>query len=95
MSKYLALLAGVLAAASVSAGGDNADSMRSADEKFELLDADQNSAISMSEASEDQNLAATFSAVDADGDGEVSQTEYTAHLAESGEHEQPSATSQE
>lgn len=83
MKRYLALLAGGLLATTAFAGGDKDHSMKSADQKFEQLDADQSSTISMSEASEDEKLSATFAAVDADGDGELSQTEYTAHLAES------------
>ena len=83
MNKYLALLAGGLLATTAFAGGDKDHSMKSADQKFEQLDADKSSSISMSEASEDKKLSATFASVDADGDGELSQTEYTAHVAES------------
>ena len=84
MKRDVALLAGGLLAMTAFAGGDKDHSMKSADEKFEQLDSDQSSSISMSEASQDEKLSATFAAVDADGDGELSQTEYTAHLSESG-----------
>ena len=83
MKRYLVLLAGGLLATTAFAGGEKDHSMTSADQKFEQLDSDQSSSISMSEASQDEKLSATFSAVDADGDGELSQTEYTAHLTES------------
>lgn len=84
MKRYLVLLAGGLLATSAFAGGDKDHSMKSADQKFEQLDSDQSSSISMSEASQDEKLSATFASVDADGDGELSQTEYTAHVSESG-----------
>jgi Ca2+-binding EF-hand superfamily protein len=83
MKRYLVLLAGGLLATTAFAGGDKDHSMKSADQKFEQLDSDQSSSISMSEASQDEKLSATFAAVDADGDGELSQTEYTAHVSES------------
>ncbi len=81
-SKYLVLLAGAMLATGAVAGGDKYES-KSADQKFDKLDANQDSAISKSEASEDENLAATFASVDADGDGQLSRTEFTAHLAQS------------
>lgn len=81
-SKYLVLLAGAMLATGAVAGGDKHDS-KSADQKFDQLDADQDRSISKTEASQDENLAATFASVDADGDGELSRTEFTAHLTES------------
>lgn len=83
MNKPLVLIAGVVLATSAFAGGDKDHSMKSAEQKFEQLDADQSQSISATEASEDQKLSATFASVDADGDGELSQTEYTAHVADS------------
>jgi hypothetical protein len=82
-TKYFAVIAGALLATAASAGGDKDHSMKSADQKFERLDSNQDSAISKSEASNDSNLAATFASVDADGDGTLSKTEYTAHLSKS------------
>lgn len=79
-SKYLALLAGAMLATGAMAGGDK--DMKSADQKFDRLDSNQDSSISMSEASNDETLSATFASVDADGDGELSRSEYTAHLSE-------------
>ncbi len=81
-TKYLALFAGALLATTAAAGGDKDHSMKSADQKFERLDQDQSRSISMSEAAKDESLSATFASVDADGDGELSRTEYTAHVAE-------------
>jgi hypothetical protein len=82
-TKYLAIIAGALLATAATAGGDKDHSSKSAEQKFERLDSNQDSAISKSEASNDSNLAATFASVDADGDGALSKTEYTAHLSES------------
>ncbi len=81
-SKYLALLAGAMLATGAVAG-DKDHSMKSADQKFSRLDTNQDSAISKSEASQDEKLSATFASVDADGDGQLSQTEFTAHVADS------------
>ena len=80
-SKYLALLAGAMLATGAVAGGDK-DHSKSADQKFDQLDSNQDRSISKSEASEDQNLAATFASIAADGDGELSRTEDTAHVSE-------------
>lgn len=79
-TKYLALIAGALLATTATAGGDKDHSMKSADQKFERLDKDEDRAISRTEAQEDDSLSATFASVDADGDGELSRSEYTAQL---------------
>lgn len=83
MKKSLILIAGAALATTAFAGGDKDHSMKSADQKFEQLDADRSSTISATEASQDEELSATFASVDADGDGELSETEYTAHVADS------------
>ena len=83
MKKSVVLIAGALLASSAFAGGDKDHSMKSADQKFEQLDADSSSTISAAEASQDEKLSATFASVDANGDGELTQTEYTAHVSES------------
>ncbi len=80
-SKYLALLAGAMLATGAVAG-DKDHSMKSSDQKFDRLDSNQDSAISQTEAAKDENLAATFASVDADGDGQLSRTEFTAHLSD-------------
>lgn len=82
-TKFLAVFAGALLATAASAGGDKDHSMKSAEQKFEQLDTNRDQAISKTEASNDSSLAATFASVDADGDGQLSKTEYTAHLSES------------
>ncbi len=79
-SKYLALLAGAMLATGAVAGGDK--DMKSADQKFDRLDSNQDSSISQTEAAKDETLSATFASIDADGDGELSRSEYTAHLSE-------------
>jgi hypothetical protein len=79
-AKYLVLLAGAMLATGAVAGGDK--DMKSAEQKFDQLDKDQDRSLSQSEASEDETLSATFASIDADGDGELSRTEYTAHLSE-------------
>ena len=81
-TKYLAIIAGALLATAASAGGDKDHSMKSADQKFQQLDSNQDRSISKSEASNDSNLTATFASIDADGDGQLSKTEFTAHLSE-------------
>lgn len=81
-TKYFAIVAGALLATAASAGGDKDHSMKSADKKFEQLDSNQDRQISKSEASQDSNLSATFASIDADGDGQLTKTEYTAHLSE-------------
>src|SRR5690606_37896682 len=58
-------------------------SMTSADQKFDQLDENQDRSLSKSEAAADETLSATFASIDADGDGELSRSEFTAHLAES------------
>lgn len=80
-SKYLALLAGAMLATGAVAG-DKDHSMKSADQKFDKLDANQDSAISKTEAAKDETLAATFASVDGDGDGQLSRTEFTAHVSD-------------
>jgi hypothetical protein len=80
-SKYLALLAGAMLATGAMAGGDK--DMKSTDQKFDQLDRNQDSSLSKSEVASDATLAATFESIDADGDGELSRSEYTAHLSES------------
>ena len=82
-SKYLVLLAGTMLATGAVAGGDKDHSMTSADQKFDQLDSNQDRSLSKSEAAQDETIAATFASIDADGDGEVSRSEFTAHLAES------------
>ncbi|NLG77811.1 MAG: hypothetical protein GX535_16380 [Xanthomonadaceae bacterium] len=57
--------------------------MTSADQKFDQLDENQDRSLSKSEAAADETLSATFASIDADGDGELSRSEFTAHLAES------------
>ena len=83
MKTSLILIAGAALATTAFAGGDKDHSMKSADQKFEQLDADRSSTISATEASQDEKLSATFASVDADGDGELTETEYTAHVSES------------
>ena len=82
-SKYLVLLAGTMLATGAVAGGDKDHSMTSADQKFDQLDSNQDRSLSKSEAAQDETIAATFASIDADGDGKVSRSEFTAHLAES------------
>ena len=81
--KYLALLAGAMLATGAVAGGDKDHSMKSADQKFDQLDRNQDESISKAEASKDETLTATFASVDSNGDGELSKTEYTAQLSDS------------
>jgi Ca2+-binding EF-hand superfamily protein len=82
-TKYIALIAGAILASTAMAGDkEHKDhSMQSAASKFERLDSDQDRSISKSEAASDSELTAVFASVDADGDGKLSQSEYTAHLA--------------
>ena len=93
-SKYLALLAGAMLATGAVAG-DKDHSMKSADQKFDRLDANQDSAISQTEASKDEKLVATFASVDADGDGQLSRKEFTAHLSDQGSGDWSSSSESE
>jgi ABC-type transporter MlaC component len=83
VTKPIALLAAaLLTAAAVADAGDKNKSMTDAGEKFDTLDTNQDRAISQSEAAKDETLAAVFASVDANNDGEVSRSEYTAQLSE-------------
>lgn len=79
--KYLAILAGGMFAAAALAGGDE-PSMSSADRKFDQLDANQDQALSRSEAAQDETLSAVFASIDSDGDGQLSRAEYAAHISQ-------------
>jgi hypothetical protein len=79
VTKSIALLAAALL--STAAIADD-KSMKSADQKFDSLDRNKDSAISKTEASKDEMLTVKFASVDTDGDGYVSKAEYTAKLSD-------------
>jgi hypothetical protein len=60
-------------------GGKNKP-LKNVEQKFQALDRNEDRQISQSEASKDDKLTATFAAVDTDGDGYLSKSEYTAQL---------------
>jgi hypothetical protein len=78
----------LLAAASLSTAafaddvGARNKTVRNADQKFRMLDRNEDSQISLDEASKDKQLTATFAAADADGDGYLSKPEFTAQLSD-------------
>jgi ABC-type transporter MlaC component len=91
-SRLLAILAAALltTAAAANAGDKEKSSQHTAQQKFEQLDTDQDRAISQTEAANDDMLSETFASVDADGDGEITRSEYTAQLSD--EDSEPSGS---
>jgi hypothetical protein len=78
-SKYLVVVAGAALAAGAFAG-DKDHSM--SDRKFDQLDQNQDSVLSKSEVASDATLSVTFASIDADGDGQITRSEYTAYVSE-------------
>jgi Ca2+-binding EF-hand superfamily protein len=77
MNKLIPLI--ILALMSGAAiAGDKDKPMRETGATFETLDQDRDQRISQSEAAGDESVAASFAALDADGDGALTKREFKA-----------------
>lgn len=76
MKVFIMLLTATLLSAAAFAGDD--DPAKSAMATFESLDKNADQQLSRSEAAGDKMLSDSFAAIDTNGDGYVSKSEYTA-----------------
>lgn len=84
MTRFIALIAASLLAATAMAGDDSKDkrdtSMKSTTAAtFESMDKNADSQISKTEAGTDKMLSDSFASIDTNGDGYISKSEYMAH----------------
>jgi Ca2+-binding EF-hand superfamily protein len=82
MKKLVAILGGLVLASGAAFAQDEGGT-----KSFEELDADQNGALTESEASADSTVAAVFSQADTNQDGYLTPTEFDA-ISGSGESEE-------
>jgi hypothetical protein len=68
------------AAAANDPASDEDQSKRTAEQKFEALDRNDDKRLSWNEVQSEQTLSAEFGSVDADSDGYVTKSEYTAKM---------------
>jgi len=79
MSRFIALIAATLLAATAMAGDkEKHDDMKSSAATFESLDKNGDSQISKTEAAADKTLSNSFAAADTNGDGYLSKSEFVA-----------------
>ena len=82
LTRSIALISAALLSTATFAGdvGGKNKPLNNVEQKFQALDRNEDRQISQSEASKDDKLTATFAAVDTDGNGYLSKSEYTAQL---------------